>query len=101
MSSGNSSRRPANISNIRTYFEKLLKKPKFPVGPTSERPGPMLLIVAATEVNDVVAPYPSNDIANMERANKNMNVMKYALVALTTSCSIGLPSNFIFLTLLG
>ena len=53
------------------------------------------------EVNDVVAPYPSNDIANMERANKNMNVMKYALVALTTSCSIGLPSNFIFLTLLG
>ena len=36
------------------YLEKLLKKPKLHVGPTRERPGPILLNVAATAVKLVV-----------------------------------------------
>lgn len=51
---GNSSKRPASISNIRTYFEKLEKTEKFCVGPTISKPGPMLFSVAATAVKLVV-----------------------------------------------
>ena len=54
MSSGNSSSLPASMSNISIYLEKLLKKPKLHVGPTRERPGPILLNVAATAVKLVV-----------------------------------------------
>ena len=50
---GYSSSLPASISNIRTYLDAREKWPKFAVGPTAERPGPMLLNVAATEVKIV------------------------------------------------
>lgn len=51
---GNSSKRPASISNIRTYLEKLEKMEKFCVGPTISKPGPILFNVAATAVKLVV-----------------------------------------------
>ena len=44
---------PANISNINTSFDKLENSKKFPVGPTFESPGPILLNVATTEVKQV------------------------------------------------
>ena len=53
ISIGYSSRRPASISNIRIYLVTGCIKPKLQVGPTLERPGPMLLNVQATEVNTV------------------------------------------------
>ncbi len=51
---GRSSRRPASISNIRTYFDKRENMPKLDAGPTMDRPGPILLIVAAIAVKFVV-----------------------------------------------
>ena len=53
-SSGNNSSLPASISNIRTYLAKGEKKAKFAEGPTISRPGPILLMVAATAVNPVI-----------------------------------------------
>ena len=46
---GKSSRRPTSISNIMTSFDNMLKLPKFPVGPTTLNPGPILLKVAITD----------------------------------------------------
>ena len=51
---GNSSRRPASMSNIRIYLLMGLKIPKLQVGPTLESPGPMLFKVAAIAVKFVV-----------------------------------------------
>ena len=42
------------MSNISTIFESGENIEKFPVGPTSSRPGPILLNVAATAVNVVI-----------------------------------------------
>ena len=53
MRSGNNSSRPANISNISTIFEGILKPLKFPAGPTTESPGPVLLIQAFTAEKSV------------------------------------------------
>jgi len=61
----------------------------------------MLLIVAVTAVNDVTKPIFSKEIANTENAKITINVIKYTLVARTTSCSTGLPSILIFRTLRG
>ena len=51
---GKSSSRPAIIEKVRTMVEKPLNPAKLLVGPIVPRPGPMLLIVAATAVNAVV-----------------------------------------------
>ncbi len=85
MSIGNSSRRPANISNISTYLLKFEKKPKFLVGPTIDRPGPMLLMVAATAVKLVVISLPSKDTRKSDRPNTIIKVMKYTLTERRTS----------------
>ena len=98
---GNNSKRPANISNINTYFEKGEKCAKFCVGPTISRPGPMLFIVAATAVKFVIKSFSYKEIKNTERINKERNVTKYTFVARMTSCSIGLPSILIFFMLFG
>ena len=66
-SMGKSSSLPISISNERTIFEKLPKNPKFCEGPTIESPGPMLLIVAATEVNTVVVSWFSIEIRRTEQ----------------------------------
>ncbi len=101
ISSGNNSKRPASISNIITSLEKSLKNPKLQSGPTIESPGPILLIVAATAVKFVTRSCPSKDMAKTETTKIIINVIKYTLIERTTSCSIGLPSILIFLTLFG
>ena len=53
MSMGYSSRRPASISNMRIYLVTGCMILKLQVGPTLERPGPMLLKVQATDVKMV------------------------------------------------
>ena len=75
MSSGNSSNRPASMSNIRTYFDILLKNPKFCTGPTWERPGPILFIVAATAVKFVEKSYPSMDTIRVDATKTTINVI--------------------------
>ena len=59
---GNTSKRPASISKIYTSFEKSLNPANEPAGPTAPSPGPMLFIVATTEVKFVVKSKPSKDI---------------------------------------
>ena len=76
MSSGNSSSLPASMSNISIYLEKLLKKPKLHVGPTRERPGPILLNVAATAVKLVVKSKFSTEISSIETTKMTAYVMK-------------------------
>ena len=84
ISIGNNSRRPASISKIITYFDSIEKCPKFCVGPAIASPGPMLFIVAATDVNVVTKSLFSNERINTEIENKIVNVMKYTFVALST-----------------
>ena len=59
---GKSSRRPAIMLKVRTTFEKPEKPAKLDAGPTSLRPGPMLLIVAATAVKFVTMSWLSRVI---------------------------------------
>ena len=66
---GNSSRRPASISNIRTNLLKCEKNPKFCVGPTSSSPGPILFNVATTAVKLVVKSFSSAPISRTEINN--------------------------------
>ena len=66
MSIGNSSRRPASISKISTIFDSGDINPKFAVGPTSSSPGPMLFIVATTDVNVVIRSFPSRLMSRRE-----------------------------------
>ena len=68
ISMGKSSSLPASISKISTYFEKSEKKLKFSVGPTSDSPGPILLIVAATAVKQVSVSCPSIETSRVETA---------------------------------
>ena len=51
------------MSNIRTNFDARDRCPKLAVGPTAERPGPILLMVAVTAVKTVsrLSP-PSNAV---------------------------------------
>ena len=75
--------------------------PKFPVGPTSSRPGPILLKVAATAVKFVIRLKSSKAIRNMEDAKISIYTMKKIFVERTTSCGMALPSIFIFFTAFG
>ena len=62
--------------------------PKFPVGPTSSRPGPILLKVAATAVKFVIRLKSSKAIRNMEDAKISTYTMKKIFVERTTSCGM-------------
>ena len=93
MSIGKSSSRPASISNINTYLEKFEKNEKFCEGPASDKPGPILLIVAATAVKLVTRSYSSKETRNSEPQKIMRNVMKYTLMERTTSCSTGFLSK--------
>ena len=53
---GKSSSLPASMSKMRTIFENGEKNPKFEVGPTSPRPGPILLRQEVTAVKLVTWP---------------------------------------------
>ena len=56
------------MSKISTIFENGEKKLKFWVGPTSESPGPMLLIVAVTAVKFVVKSWLSMEMQSTDSA---------------------------------
>lgn len=73
---GKSSKRPANILNINTHFDKSVKCAKFCVGPTIANPGPILFIVAITEVKFVTKSFSSNAMIKIERMNIAANVRK-------------------------
>ena len=67
--------------------------PKFPVGPTSSRPGPILLKVAATAVKFVIRLKSSKAIRNMEDAKISIYTMKKIFVERTTSCGMALDAE--------
>ena len=68
ISIGKISSLPASISNINTYLENVENIAKFPVGPTSSKPGPMLFRVAATAVKFVTKSKLSKLISSTEPA---------------------------------
>lgn len=74
ISRGKSSNLPASISNMKTNFEKTEKFEKLPVGPTSARPGPMLLMVVSTAVKFVTRSLPSNATIKTDEAKIITNV---------------------------
>ena len=98
---GNSSRRPASISNISTNLDKIEKPPKLQVGPTAPSPGPMLFKVAATAVKFDVKSKLSRLTISTDAAYRKKYVIKYAFTELTTDGSITFPSVFSTLTLRG
>ena len=98
---GNSSSLPASISKMSTHLDPTLSPAKLAAGPTAASPGPMLLMVATTAVKEVTGSCPYRLTRYTEAANSRKMVMKYTLVERTTSCSMGLPSIFSFLMLLG
>ena len=63
---GKSSSLPASISKISTIFEIGDKNPKFDVGPTISRPGPILLRQDATDVKFVTRSLLSKESAITE-----------------------------------
>ena len=66
ISSGNNSKRPASISNIQTYFDKVESPSKLQVGPTKDKPGPIFPIAEATAVKFVTISNPSRLISKTE-----------------------------------
>jgi len=98
---GNNSRRPASILNMKVHLLNTLKPLKFEEGPTPERPGPILFMVASEAVKLVVKSLFSKEIIKTEVTSIEINVTRYTFVERTTSCSIGLSSIFIFLILFG
>jgi len=59
---------PNIIHADKTILLKFEKSAKLPIGPTISRPGPMLLIVAKTAVNDVVKSKLSNETSNISHS---------------------------------
>ena len=55
---------PTSISKIKTSFDTFEKPWKVPAGPTTDKPGPTLFIVADTAVKLVVKSKPSRDITS-------------------------------------
>ena len=81
-----------------TSFEKGENAAKFDAGPTPPRPGPMLLMVAATAVKFVIRSLFSKDSAITYATNTSIKVAIYALTERVTSLSTGRESMVIFLT---
>ena len=68
--SGKSSKRPASMSKMKTHLDRSVKCPKFWVGPTRERPGPMLFMVVVTAVKFVIKSFSSREMRRIETTNK-------------------------------
>ena len=101
MRSGNISSLPASISKIKTRREPSENPPKFPVGPTTESPGPILLSVAKTAVKLVV----KSKLSKLIKRTENTSIARYetinTLIDLTVSCSTGRPPIITLWVLLG
>lgn len=86
---------------LNTSFEKKLNELKFPIGPTTPRPGPTLLMQVATEEMDSSRVRLLTDTKITEIANNAIYSIKYPFVVRTVSSSIVLPSILMLLTELG
>ena len=87
---GKISNRPTSMSKIRTSLLQLEKTEKFPVGPTSERPGPTLLMAVVTAVKFVTASRFSKLSNTTDAAKIKKYAAAYTLTARTTPCGTGL-----------
>ena len=76
MRRGNISRRPASISNMNTSLDSDENQPKLHVGPTRLKPGPMLLMVAATDDNVVTRSSHSKDTIRADITNITVKATK-------------------------
>ena len=61
---------------MNTNFDHQEKFANVPIGPTASNPGPILLMVAATEVNVVTRLSPSKEITNTDATNKKRYATK-------------------------
>ena len=68
MSIGNSSSLPANILKHNSSFSAGLKNAKFCVGPIISSPGPILFIVEATTVKEVIRSWSPKLISRVDAA---------------------------------
>ena len=100
-SMGKISSLPAIISKQKTYFDKSEKPAKFPVAPTASKPGPMLLIVAATAVKLVFMLKLSSEITRTDTMYTKIYEIMKVFTERIVECSTSLPSNLTFLTVLG
>lgn len=66
---GRNSSLPAIMSKQKTSLLNGEKPEKFPIGPTSPKPGPIFESVAITDVTDVIKSFPFMDISNVETTN--------------------------------
>lgn len=98
---GNNSSLPASISKQSTILESGVYAPKFCVGPTPARPGPILLSVAAIAVKFVSKSKLSKLIIIKDKKKIIAYVHKNTLADRSTVCSIFFPSIFNILILLG
>lgn len=92
MRRGKSSKRPANMSKIKIHFDKSVKCPKFWVGPTIDSPGPILFIVAITEVKFVTKSFSSREITKIDSTNSAKKVIIYMHTERMTPDSTSFPS---------
>ena len=84
---------PIIIASVSTTLDKEEKQEKLQVGPTKEKPGPMLLKVAVTAVKLVVKSKLSKLMSNSDAANTKQYAMKNTLMPRKVSCSKGRPFN--------
>ena len=71
ISSGKSSSLPASISKQKTSFDKTENLWKFITGPTCEIPGPTLLSVVRTPLNEVAKSKLSMDTSSVDTTRIN------------------------------
>ena len=77
---GNISSLPIIIVSERIIFEKSEKKAKLQVGPTSSKPGPILLMHVITAETVVVRSYPSMDIRIVDKSEITQYAAKKRMV---------------------
>ena len=87
---GKISSRPTSISKISTSLLQFEKTEKFPVGPTSDNPGPTLFMAVVTAVKLVTASKFSKLSSTTDAAKIKKYAAAYTLTARTTSCGTGL-----------
>ena len=72
---------PTSMSKLNTILERGENIWKFSTGPTFEIPGPTLLIVVRTPLNDVAKSKLSMDTISTDATRINTYAAKYTLIA--------------------
>ena len=90
---GKISKRPTSMSKDSSSLERGEKDEKFPMGPTTSRPGPTLLMQVATEVKVVTRSISSRDTSRQETAKSAMYTAKYRYTPRIFRSARGFPSN--------